>query len=358
MNVTRERPFGFRTIVGLAALFIVIEGFKVAQTFLVPFLLALFLAILGATPVAWLKRKRVPAGIAIGLVTLLLVGLFTIFGIFLGNSVNDFLSKLPHYQDRLNQLFFTLNTWLADHGYESASVVLSNSLQPSAILNVFTTSLRNLVGTLSMTFLVVILVIFILMEANLFKLKIAVAFPGSTSIKDLEATTDDVKKYLLIKTATSSLTGILIWAWVSIMQVDFPILWGVLAFLLNYIPFIGSTIAAIPAIVLSLVQYGVTDSITLTIGYLVCNIGVSNFLEPILMGRRLGLSPLVVFLSLVFWGWIWGPIGALMSVPLTMILKILMERSNEFRWIAILMDSQPRTGNGDLQRGSISSDSI
>ena len=222
----------------------------------------------------------------------------------------------------------------------------------------FTTSLKNVAGVVTMSFLVLILVIFILMEAALFRLKLAVAFPGSIRVQDLEDTTKDVNRYLLIKTVTSSLTGILIFTWTTLMGVDFPLLWGVLAFLLNYIPFLGSTIAAIPAIILAIVQYGLADAAYVTVGYFICNVGISNFLEPILMGRRLGLSPLVVFLSLVFWGWVWGPIGALMSVPLTMIIKILLEGSSEFRWIAILMDSRPRPPEDGGKPLEISSDPI
>ena len=358
MNSIRERPFGFRTIVGLAALFIVIEGLRVAQTFLVPFLLAIFLSILGATPLAWLKKKGVPTVIAVLLVTSFLVTLFVLFGIFLNHSLNDFLQKFPLYQERLNRLFDSLNIWLAGHGFEEASKLLSESFEPSAILSVFTQSLKSVAGAVTMSFLVLILVIFILMEAALFRLKLAVAFPGSSQVKDLEGTTKDVNRYLVIKTFTSTLTGVLIFTWTTLMGVDFPLLWGVLAFLLNYIPFLGSTIAAVPAIILAIVQFGIGDAATVTVGYFVCNIGVSNFLEPIMMGRRLGLSPLVVFLSLVFWGWIWGPIGALMSVPLTMIIKILLEGSSEFRWIAILMDSRPRVPAEQTQPLEISSDSI
>ncbi|RMG41331.1 MAG: AI-2E family transporter [Candidatus Dadabacteria bacterium] len=146
---------------------------------------------------------------------------------------------------------------------------------------------------------------------------------------------------MAIKTVTCMITGILVGLWIWVMGMEFAVLWGFIAFLLNYIPFVGSIIAAIPAIILALAQQGFGVGLTLAIGYIVINIGVSNFLEPVLMGRRLGLSPLVVFLSLVFWGFVWGPAGMLLSVPLTMIIKILLEHSHDFRWIAVLMDVRP-----------------
>ena len=117
---------------------------------------------------------------------------------------------------------------------------------------------------------------------------------------------------------------------------------GVVGFLNELYSFLGSILASIPAIIMALVQFGFGPAIFICIGYLVVNVVVSNFIEPVLMGRRLGLSSLVVFLSLVVWGWIWGPAGMLLSVPLTMIVKILLEHSEEFQWVAILMDSRPR----------------
>ncbi|MCB0321727.1 MAG: AI-2E family transporter, partial [Bdellovibrionales bacterium] len=118
--------------------------------------------------------------------------------------------------------------------------------------------------------------------------------------------------------------------------------WGLVAFVLNYVPIVGSIIASIPAIVLGFIQFGTPTGVILIVFYLAINNGVSNFLEPMLMGPRLGLSPLVVFLSLIVWGWVWGPAGMLLSVPLTMVVKILLEHSEEFRWIAILMANRPR----------------
>ena len=110
---------------------------------------------------------------------------------------------------------------------------------------------------------------------------------------------------------------------------------------MNFIPTLGSLIAAVPAVLLAVVQFGPGRALIVAIGYIVVNLTFGTFLEPHLMGRRLGLSMLVVFLSLVFWGGVWGPVGMLLSVPLTMILKILLENSEEFRWLATLLDASP-----------------
>ncbi len=137
-------------------------------------------------------------------------------------------------------------------------------------------------------------------------------------------------------------TGLLVGLWTAILGLDFAVVWGLLAFLLNYIPSIGSIVAAIPAVLLGLIQGGLGYAILIAVGYVVTNIGIGNFVEPWLMGRTLGLSTLVVFLSLVFWGWMWGSIGMLLSVPLTMIIKILFENTDDLQWIAIMLDNRRR----------------
>ncbi len=123
------------------------------------------------------------------------------------------------------------------------------------------------------------------------------------------------------------------------MGIDFPLLWGLVVFLLNFVPNIGSILAAVPVILLALVQFGFVADAEVIILYLLVNNILGNFLEPKLMGRNLGLSTLVVFLSLVFWGWLLGPVGMFLSVPLTMTLKIIMDNNDNTRWIAILLSN-------------------
>ncbi len=146
---------------------------------------------------------------------------------------------------------------------------------------------------------------------------------------------------MVIKTLVSLATGIAIAIWLGVLGVDYAMLWGLLAFLLNYVPNIGSIIAAIPAVLLALVQLGVGSALLAALGFLVVNAAIGNVIEPRFMGRGLGLSTLVVFLSLVFWGWVLGPVGMLLSVPLTMTVKIALESNEDTRWIAILLGPQP-----------------
>jgi len=160
---------------------------------------------------------------------------------------------------------------------------------------------------------------------------------------------ESVNRYLIIKTAVSIATGAAVTLWLTILGVDYPILWGVVAFLFNFVPNIGSIIAAVPALLLALVQLGPEAVLYTGAGYVVINLVVGNAVEPRFMGRGVGLSTLVVFVSLVFWGWTLGLVGMLLSVPLTMIVKIALESKDETRWIAVLLgpDIEPEEAKSE-----------
>jgi predicted PurR-regulated permease PerM len=147
----------------------------------------------------------------------------------------------------------------------------------------------------------------------------------------------DINRYMAIKTVISMTAGILIWIWLSVLGVDFPILWGFLAFLLHYVPNIGALISSVPAVLLALIQLGIGPAALAAAGYLAVNFILGNVVEPVLMGRRLGLSTLVVFLSLIFWGGLLGLIGVVLCIPLTMTLKFVCENNKSMQWIAVLL---------------------
>ena len=173
--------------------------------------------------------------------------------------------------------------------------------------------------------------------------KLQLVLAGSHADPDyFKRFTHSVQRYLGIKTIISLMTGALAAMLTAIVGLDFPLLWGLLAFLFNYVPTIGSLIASIPPIALALVQFDVVQSVIIGVGYLVLNVTIGGLIEPRVMGRGLGLSTLVVFLSLVFWGWVLGPVGMLLSVPLTMTAKIALESSERTAPIAILMGSDTR----------------
>ena len=152
--------------------------------------------------------------------------------------------------------------------------------------------------------------------------------------------TADIQRYLAMKTvvslATGVLAGFLCWA----AGLDFYVLWGILAFALNFIPVLGSIIAGIPPFVLAFLVDGGPSALAVGVGYVSINIFLGNFLEPMLMGRRFGLSTLVVIISVLFWGFVWGGVGMFLAVPLTMVLKVMLDNSEELRWIAVAITKE------------------
>jgi predicted PurR-regulated permease PerM len=291
-----------------------------------------------APPVFWLQRKGLPRWAAILLVVLLLWAGFIGIATLLGTSINSFTRAMPGYQASLEQGFASLLEWLTGLGLKVPIASIQEQIDPGAAMRLARGVLTSLGGVLTNTFLIMVTVIFILLEAASFPVKLRSAFGNSETTMDAFGTfAGGVNKYLAIKTLMSLVTGVGVWLLLTLVGVDFPVLWGLLAFLLNYIPTIGSIIAAVPAVLLALVQFGGPKGLVVAAGYLVINIGIANFIEPQMMGRGVGLSTLVVFLSLVFWGWVFGPIGMLLSVPLTMIAKIALGTSEKSRWLAIML---------------------
>jgi predicted PurR-regulated permease PerM len=336
MGESREGLPATRVLLTVASLIVVVAGLKAAQPILIPVLLALLLAILCSPAVFWLRTHRVPTVVAVLLVVLVLLGLFAVFGVVVGGSVNGFMEAAPRYQERIDTLGTSLTEWLGAQGFDVGEIDTSDVFQPGALIAFLGRGLTAVLSTVSNTFVVALILVFMLLEAAGLPVKMENA---NVDFGRLAKAAREVQKYLGIKTAVSAATGLLIGAWVAILGLDFALTWGFLAFLLNFIPSIGSIIAAVPAVLLALVQLGLVKATLVAAGFLAVNVVLGNIVEPQLMGRTLGMSTLVIFLSLVFWGWLWGPIGMFLSVPLTMILKIGMENSRDLKPIAIMLDS-------------------
>jgi AI-2 transport protein TqsA len=322
----------------LAALIIIAAGLKSAQEIMVPFLLAAFIATIAATPMFWIRAKGVPAGIALALVV---VGIFTallLIGAVATQSTSAFIAKLPFYQERLVSIQGDLVVALEGFGIPVDLSKLLEGFSLSSALKFAGSTLASLGNLLSNGFLIILTVIFILAEATSFYPKLNSVL--SNPQRDLVYFTrfaNNMNRYVALKTSMSLLTGLLVSVALWILDIDFPILWGLLAFLLNFIPTIGSIFAAIPPLLLSLIQHSPSAAGAVALVFFLINMGVGNVLEPRYMGKGLDLSTLVVFLSLIFWGWILGTVGMFLSVPLTMTGKIAMEANPRTVWLARLL---------------------
>src|SRR3972149_7736512 len=324
----------------LASFVIVVAGMKAASSILVPFFLAVFIAVICAPPLFWLQRKGVPKVLALALilVAILIVGL--LFGALIGPSLNDFLSSLPDYQERLSTHIAASISWLREKGVNIPAEEVPHTLNPGWVMDLAGGIFAALSSVLTNAFLILLTVVFILLEVADFPKKLrAVLRNPERSLSTIEKFSQDAKRYLVIKTLISAAEGLAIWVWLLILGVDYPVLWGTLVFLLNYVPNIGSIIAGLPAVLLAFVQLGVVRAPLTPPGFVFANMVLGNLIEPKLMGKGLSLSTLVVFLSMVFWGWVLGPIGMILSVPMTSLVKIALESYVETRGLAIMLGS-------------------
>jgi AI-2 transport protein TqsA len=327
-----------KIVVGTAALMIIIAGLRAAQPMLVPVALAAFFAVTSMPLLKWLRGMGVPSFLAVPMVLLLIVGLLTAIGYIATTSILEIREAVPAYVARFNMLSADGMAWLADHRIIIPGGLDELLFSPGRLMNLVTGLLVGLASFMSMAFLVALITLFLLAEASGMPRKLR-ALPGQadSDLHRYSRIMAEVQRYLAIKTLTSLATGVLIGLWALFIGLDFPLFWGLTAFLLNYVPTIGSLVAAIPAVLLALVQLGPGGAALTASGYLVVNTVIGSLVEPQVMGRGLGLSPFVVLMSLLFWGWVWGPIGMLLSLPLTMVLKILLEHSRELAWVAVLL---------------------
>ena len=325
----------------LACLVVVMAGVKAASAIVVPFLLSIFIAMACHPIITWASRYRIPRGLSVLFVILLIV----IFGFMLaglvGQSMNEFSENMPSYREKLASEFAWVVGQLSNFNIHLNSEQLISYFDPGVAMNMATNLLSSLGGVLTNFLLILLTVVFMLFEADSVPKKVHIALDDpKMRIQQIDKVLLSVKEYLVIKTVVSLGTGAVIGIWLYVLGVDHVLLWALLAFLFNYIPNIGSIIAAVPAVLLALVQLGPATAGLTALGYVLTNTVMGNVIEPRYMGKGLGLSTLVVFLSLIFWGWLLGTVGMLLSVPLTMIVKIVLESNPDTRWIALLLGSE------------------
>tara|TARA_B110000046_G_scaffold183906_1_gene221068 strand:- start:393 stop:1427 length:1035 start_codon:yes stop_codon:yes gene_type:complete len=329
-----------KSLIVFAALVVVLAGIKAASVIIIPFILAAFIAIVCNPLIKFFARYSIPKGIAVMLVVLIIVGLGVSLGGLVGQSVNDFSQQLPEYKAKLQEDF----VWLVDLASQYNILINKDQIlsmfDPGKMVDVATNMLTGLGGVMANMFLIILTVVFMLFEGPMLRNKIHAALKDpDNKMKQIDRFLESINSYLAIKTLVSLGTGIIAAFYLWILDVDYFVLWGVLAFMFNYIPNIGSIIAAVPAVLLALITQGPLIAGLVGAGYLTINTVMGNIIEPKFMGKGLGLSTLVVFLSLIFWGWLLGTVGMLLSVPLTMIVKIALEASEEGKWIATMLGS-------------------
>ena len=321
-----------------ACFVVVVAGLRAASSLVVPFLLALFVAIICAPALFALRERGLPRWLALTIVITATGVLFGVLVAALGTQITGFTQAVPGYQQKLQALVDAGAMRLQELGMPDLVDELRASFDTSYALRLVGSFAADLGNALTNTVFILLTVVFILLEAASFRGKLAaISSDPEAALDRFGQILRSVRRYLALKTATSLATGATVAGGLAVIGVDFPLLWGLLAFLLNFVPNIGSILAAIPGVLQALVQLGWGPAAGATLLYLAVNLTIGNAIEPRLMGRSIGLSTLVVFGSLVFWGWVLGPVGMLLSVPLTMTVKIGLENSPSTRWIAVLL---------------------
>jgi len=363
----------------LGSLCLLVASLKLAQSLFVPILLAFFIATVSFPITNWLRDHRVPRAVAVLLTVLVdfafLTGVVLLGVTLVGELQDKWETKyLELTQNRIEETYTGIEERLQEWGWreeappkaipvEGDEVVVApqpfdwekvrelvdeniqalGSLEFDKILSFGTDVVGRVVTFFSTAFIVMILTVFMLTEARMFGRRFqAICDARGPNFQRMLSATRDIQRYLGIKTlvslGTGVLAGLLCWA----AGLDFFLLWGIIAFAMNYIPVVGSIIAGVPPTMLALLVSGLPNGVAVAGGYALINLLLGNFVEPMLMGRRFGLSTLVVVLSVLFWGWLWGPIGMLLAVPLTMMLKVVLDNSDEFRWIAVAISKEQR----------------
>jgi predicted PurR-regulated permease PerM len=343
-------------LVRFAALVVVVAGLRAAEPVLIPMLLAVFLAVLSHPLQAALQHWGVRPSLALSATVLAVLVVVIACGLLVNSAVSGFLEAVPTYHELLTAKVdhwiemarkqgVAVDDWIGEEPFDvSRWADLAGGLVGGTV--------RGVASFISLLFMTLVGMIFMLGEALDLGGKLRRAFGERPELLGhFSGITRNVQRYVGVKTFMSLIIGVLVGAWTAVLGVEFPVVWGVLAFFMHYIPNFGAILSAAPPALVALAQHGWGSALLVTIGYLVIGSVLGNIIEPALMGRRVGLSPLAVLLSLVFWGWLWGPIGMILSVPVTVVLKISLEHTKQLRWLAVLLG--PSDAGGRLAPANV-----
>lgn len=336
-------PLGRLLITGAAAVAI-LAGMRVAAPIIGPVLIALVITIAWSPASDWLRRRgwhptyAALTGILLGIIVIaLLVAL-------VWSSLIQLQEKLPGYQPRIEAIQQLVRDKLSDLPIDTSPLFTSEVLRPSSIVSYALRLIRQLTQTAGNLVVLVLLMAFMMLEATRYPEKLNKAFASSPSaVERFSRFGESIRSYVGINAVFGLVAAVINTILLLALGVDFAVLWGVLSFLLSFIPNIGFLLALTPPALLALVEHGFGRATAVVVGYIVVNFITDNVVKPRFVGSTLDLSPVVVVMSLLFWGWLIGPMGALVAVPLSLAVKFLFESFDESRWIAMLMsDAGPK----------------
>jgi len=333
-----------RYLLAAAAVVIVVFGLKFSSDVLAPIFFAATLAILFSPLLRWLEKKGVPAWLALLLMVLGLGGFILIMVIILTVSVKQLALRLPVYQELLHQRMDTLGTALGKIGIDLGDTL--NSFVTSSSVALAKTAINIILGVLGNSISIVFflfLLFLMLAESKSIATKFQTSLQtGNNFVLQLGNYTKQIQKQYRIQAMSNLLSAVAITVELVLFRVDFPILWGFLAFILGFIPNVGLIIACTPAIIIAFILYGWGTALAVLAIGIVLNAAMDNAVTPRIMGKGLNLPVLLVFLSFLFWSWVFGFVGALLAIPATLFVKTLFQGRQETRFLVVLL-----SGKGD-----------
>ena len=333
-------PLG-RTLLTIASAVVVLAGLGAARPVVGPVVIALLLTIAWAPAANWLRRHRWPATIA-WLTGMVLGILFVVlFVLLVASSLGQLQDKLPDYQPRVSALQQTVAGWLDLLPFDASRLLSSDAMQPDALVGYALRLIGGLTATAGALGVFVFIMAFMMVEAVRYPGKLRDAIATSAGDR-LQRFWGSMQSYVTISAVFGLIAGVLNTVLLLALGVDFAILWGVGSFVLSFLPNIGFLLALAPPTLLALIQFGFARAAIVVAGFTLINFVLDNVLKPRFVGTSLDLSPAVVVLSLLFWGWLLGVSGALLAVPLSLAARFLFDNFDETRWIAHLMsDAKP-----------------
>lgn len=376
LTSSQRRNTGFKLLFSFACTVVVLAGLKAASELIAPILLGVFLAVLTLPLAGWLHGKGLPRPLAVILAVVVDVMVLSLLVFITISVMPDFQASAQKYeaksrevlmknavsmQNWLNTKLGPLQEWMAENFGEPGAPETATQLLDLKSVAEQLLSLNSLMSVVSWvnqvnivpwvialvtkSFFAFIIMVFILFEAEKFAEKVGPVIEArGPNFRRFQTVGHELQQYLAIKSLASLATGIIAGLFCWLMGIEFAVVWGFMAFVFNFVPVVGSLVAAIPPILIAMLQLGFWQSLVVAAVYLAINNIIGNVLEPMIMGRGFGISTVVVILSVLFWGWLWGAVGMFLAVPLTMFFKMMLDESDDFRWIAVAMSKDREEG--------------
>jgi AI-2 transport protein TqsA len=327
----------------LASFVVVVFGMREASTIIAPILIAFIVSILFTPLQNWLINHRVPHWLALIIVLVIILLVVSAMVSITVVSITQFINRIPQYSDSLQNLISSTLDLLEMLPIDTTNLLNFEMFDVSQIINVSGSILGGVADAFSNWFILFLLIAMMLLDFAYLPKKFQIMFKNNQQILAFSDLIVSIRQYLSITTSTGLVIGLLNAVLLLIMGVDFAVLWGILGFLMNYIPSVGIIISFIPPTILALLKYGWQSAIITAAGIIIINAVIENIIKPRIMEEDLNISPLFVLISLTLWTYVLGPIGTILAVPLTLIAtKMLLELSDETKWLAILITANPR----------------